>query len=199
MQTALRVMGTPENPGWTAARDEQKANLAQVATKRDRAAFEQLFTHYGPRVKSMMIKAGAPPDQAEDLVQDVMMTVWRKAALYSPAKGAVSTWIFTIARNARIDRLRRQSSRPYEDVDNLDVADESDDGEAELYAAQKAGLIAEAMVELPDEQKQIIELAFMHDLPQSRIADRLSVPLGTVKSRLRLAYGKLKVKLEDLQ
>lgn len=167
--------------------------------ERDRAAFETLFVHFGPRVKALMLKSGAEHSVAEDIVQDVFMSVWRKADYYAPERGTVSTWIFSIARNARIDRLRRQSSRPYEDISEMEFEAPEPDAEEELAMVQRADKVAEAMVELPEEQRQIIELAYMNDMPQSEIATRLSLPLGTVKSRMRLAYAKLKQKLEEIR
>jgi RNA polymerase sigma-70 factor (ECF subfamily) len=132
-------------------------------------------------------------------VQDVMMRVWRKCELYTPARGAVSTWIFTIARNARIDRLRRASSQPYDDIDEFELVSDNPDAEQEIFANQRASLVSQAITTLPDEQQQIVKMAFISDLPQSEIAKKLSLPLGTVKSRMRLAYGKLRTKLKDLQ
>ncbi|MCC0049316.1 MAG: sigma-70 family RNA polymerase sigma factor [Rhodobiaceae bacterium] len=170
-----------------------------MADGRDRDAFREIFEYYGPRVKSWLVKSGSDSALADDLMQDVMMTVWRKVDLYNPKYGAASTWIFTIARNARIDRLRRSSSQPYLDVETIELASDEADGEDETFANQRAELVAEALAELPDEQKQVMELAFMEDLAQSEIAEKLSVPLGTVKSRMRLAYGKLRSKLEVLQ
>lgn len=179
--------------------EEQLDLIARVARNRDREAFRTLFEHFGPRIKALMLKSGADPDQAEDLVQDVMVTVWRKVELFRPDRGSVATWIFTIARNARIDRLRRGVSRPYEDVEAMDIASEEPDGEAVTLASQRSDRVAEAMTVLPEEQRRIIEMAFVEDLAQSEIASRLDLPLGTVKSRMRLAYEKLKVSLKDLK
>jgi RNA polymerase sigma-70 factor (ECF subfamily) len=173
--------------------------IAKVAASRDREAYRALFLHFGPRVKALMLRAGADHAQAEDLVQEVMMTVWRKVDLYSPERGAVSTWIYTIARNARIDRLRRNSSRAYEDLEGMDLPSDDPSGEDEAFASQRSERVAQALLELPDDQKQIIELAYIDDMSQSEIADKLAVPLGTVKSRMRLAYGKLKVRLEEVR
>lgn len=167
-----------------------------VAKAKDWAAFEELFEYFGPRVKAMMLKAGADNALAEDLVQETMTKVWRKARLYSVARGSVSTWIFTIARNARIDRLRRASSQPYEEIDGVELTSSDPGPDDELFSRQRVFIVAEAVHDLPDEQREVIELAFMNDLAQSEIAERLNIPLGTVKSRMRLAYGKLKVKLE---
>ena len=171
--------------------------LMALVCERDRSAFQQLFVHFGPRVKSLMLKSGADPALAEDIVQDVFVAVWRKAGQFAPERGAVSTWIFTIARNIRIDKLRRLSSRPYEDIEAIELVDERAGAEQEIEVAQRAELIAGAVSELPDDQREVIELAYLHDLPQSQIASRLSLPLGTVKSRMRLAYARLKQKLEE--
>lgn len=179
--------------------DEHLVLMTRVAKRRDRSAFRTLYLYYGPRVKAMMMKAGAEFAHAEDLAQDVMMTVWRKSHLYAPGRGSVSAWIFAIARNVRIDNLRRGSSRPYEDVDEIEIVADDPGGEETAIATQRAVLVAQAMAELPDEQRQIIELGFIHDLPQSEIASKLELPLGTVKSRTRLAYAKLRTNLEEFR
>ena len=145
------------------------------------------------------MKSGADHSLAEDLVQDVMMTLWRKVELYSPERGSVGTWIFTIARNARIDRLRRSSSRAHEDVDELELPSGEADAVDEVTAIQQAERVATALSGLPDEQRNVIELAYLNDMPQSEIASKLALPLGTVKSRMRLAYGKLKTELENVK
>lgn len=173
--------------------------LARLASRQDRDAFRELFEYFAPRIKSWLLKSGSDAALAEDLMQDVMLTVWRKVHLYNPRFGAASTWIFTIARNARIDRLRRASSRPYIDIDDLEMASDAADGEEETFLQQRAGLVAAALDELPEEQAQVMKLAFVEDLPQSQIATRLALPLGTVKSRMRLAYEKLRHKLEVLR
>ncbi|WP_415717725.1 sigma-70 family RNA polymerase sigma factor [Roseibium sp.] len=179
--------------------DYQKMLLTRIATDSDRDAFRALFVHYGPRIKAVMLKAGADQQLAEDLVQDVMLNVWRKSKLYSPERGAVSTWIYTIARNARIDKLRRGSSKPYEDLDDVELASEEADGEDMVIANEISGRVTDALSELPDDQRQIIRMAYIEDLSQSDIASKLSIPLGTVKSRMRLAYGKLRSTLEELR
>jgi RNA polymerase sigma-70 factor, ECF subfamily len=173
--------------------------MNRVALGRDRDAFESLFLYFGPRVKGLMIKSGATPDLAEDIAQEALITVWRKAPLYSPEKGKVATWVFTIARNLRIDRLRRQSSGPYEDVEDLDLPSQDAGGEEALLGRQRDERVALALGELQPDQRRVIELSFVEDMPQSEIAKKLNLPLGTVKSRMRLAYGKLRERLEDLK
>jgi RNA polymerase sigma-70 factor, ECF subfamily len=176
-----------------------EARLLAVARNQDRTAFAALFSHFGPRIKAVMLKAGADGAQAEDLVQDVMLAVWRKAGQYRPERGSVSAWIFTIARNARIDRLRRMSSQPYDDVDGLEIASDETGSDEQLMASEAAERVAEALDDLPKDQRQIVELAYLADKPQSEIARELAIPLGTVKSRLRLAYQKLRLTLEELR
>lgn len=199
MRAALRVTDLPEKTAMIAPTDEHRALIARVASDRDRDAFAALFNHFGPRIKAMMIKGGADHAVAEDMVQDVMMTVWRKVGLYAPERGTVGTWIFTIARNARIDRLRRNSSQPYQDIDDIDLVSGDPSAEDEAFAGQRAGRVNDALADLPDEQRRIIELAYIDDISQSDIAAKLSLPLGTVKSRMRLAYAKLRTVLEDVK
>ncbi len=199
MRLAIRVTQPPDDDPAECLVERHRSLIARVAASRDREAYRALFLHFGPRVKALMLRAGADHAQAEDLVQEVMMTVWRKVDLYSPERGAVSTWIYTIARNARIDRLRRNSSRAYEDLEGMDLPSDDPTGEDEAFASQRSERVAQALLELPDDQKQIIELAYIDDMSQSEIADKLAVPLGTVKSRMRLAYGKLKVRLEEVR
>ncbi len=198
MQTATTFIQKSDCAVTDLTLDDHRELIERIAVSRDRDAFEALFVHFGPRVKSMMLQAGADHHLAEDLVQDVMMTVWRKVHLYAPERGAVSTWIYTIARNARIDRLRRGSSQAYEDLETVELASGEGDGEDETFANQRAEQIALALAELPDEQREVIEYSFVRDMTQNEIADALALPLGTVKSRMRLAYAKLKGKLEGL-
>ena len=170
--------------------------LARVAEKRDRLAFAELFDAYGPRLKSFMMRKGAGAELAEDLVQDAMLAVWTKAGLYAPEKGSVTTWIYTIARNLRIDRLRRESSAHFTDLDGYDAADEGPESDELIIRAEQGRLVTEALENLPQEQKQILQMSFVEDMAQSEISAKLGLPLGTVKSRMRLAYRKLKGMLE---
>ena len=171
--------------------------LARIASGRDREAFADLFDGYAPRLKSFMMRKGASPELAEDLVQETMIAVWTKAGLYAPERGSVTTWIFTIARNLRIDRLRRESAAHLSELGDYDEVSDEPDGEAAVMAAQEARRISGAMRSLPPEMSDILRLSFVEDVPQSEIARRLNIPLGTVKSRMRLAYGRLRHYLES--
>ena len=170
--------------------------MGRVARHRDREAFQCLFLHFGPKIKAVMIRSGTDSGTAEDLAQDVMLTIWRKAELYAPERGTVAAWVFTIARNTRIDRLRRQSSRVYEDIADLNLESPEADGEQETEMRQRDSLVREAIASLPPDQRRVVELSFIEDMPQAEIATALDLPLGTVKSRMRLAYAKLRERME---
>lgn len=199
MPTAVRAKQTMVDavPNWTA--EEHLLLLARIAADGDRDAFKSLFLFFGPRVKALIVKSGADRDLAEDIMQDVMLSVWNKVHQYSPERGSVSAWIYTIARNTRIDRLRRSSSRPHEDVDTIEIASDADSAEVEFDTNRRAERVAEALEVLPEDQRQIIDYAYMHDMSQTEIARKLQLPLGTVKSRMRLAYTKLREMLEGLE
>jgi len=174
------------------------ALLERVAAAKDREAFAALFDHFAPRVKSFMMRKGASSEQAEDLVQETMIAVWSKAALYVAARGSVTTWIFTIARNLRIDRLRRERANQFTDLDDYDAPSDDPGQDEALRRLQEDGAVARALAQIPSEQRELLLLSYVEDLPQSEIAARLQIPLGTVKSRMRLAYRRLKKMLETL-
>ncbi|MBL8565803.1 MAG: sigma-70 family RNA polymerase sigma factor [Hyphomicrobiaceae bacterium] len=172
--------------------------IARVANGRDREAFAELFRSYAPRLKSYMMRQGTDSGTAEELVQETLLAVWRKAALYSGEKGSPTTWIFTIARNLRIDRLRREV--PWQALPEGHDETPSDDTAPDeaLSLDERQTRVRSAMADLPPEQLEIVRLAFVDGLSQSEIADRLRIPLGTVKSRMRLAYHKMRGTVEDL-
>jgi RNA polymerase sigma-70 factor (ECF subfamily) len=164
--------------------------LGRVAAHRDRAAFADLFAHFAPRVKAYLMRLGAPPPVAEELAQEALLSVWRKAHLFDPSKASAATWLFTIARNLRIDAIRREK-RP--ELDPEDFMPETDpNADAGLMLAENEGRLRLALRQLPADQVQVVELSFFADKPHSQIAQELGIPLGTVKSRLRLAMGRLK-------
>jgi RNA polymerase sigma factor (sigma-70 family) len=169
--------------------------LRRIAESRDRAAFQELFEHFAPRVKAYAMKLGASAQAAEDLAQEAMLTVWRKAGLFDPARAAASTWIFTIARNLRIDLLRRDRLMRLDGGDpSLAPETEPDAGES-FDARQDGEALRNALRTLPAEQSQIVMLSFFSDKPRSQIAAELNIQLGTVKSRLRLAMARLRAGL----
>jgi RNA polymerase sigma-70 factor (ECF subfamily) len=170
--------------------------LKKIALERDTNAFRHLFLTFGPKVRAMVMRQGADRETAEEIVQDTMLAVWRKSHLFAEHKGSISTWIFTIARNLRIDRVRRQVVWQgfCENFETAASADEPAD--EHLAREQEREQVGSALAELPAEQLQIIKLSFEDGLTQSEIAGKLKLPLGTVKSRMRLAYDKLRGSVE---
>lgn len=172
--------------------------LAAVAERQDRAAFAELFAHFAPRVKRYLMQVGSPEVQAEELAQEALANVWRKAALFDPSQAAASTWIFAIARNLRVDALRRrQGVEPADEPFDFDLL-ESDalPPDEQLHAARLHERLRGALAQLPQEQQRVLRLSYFDDEPHSRIAAELGIPLGTVKSRVRLAVGQLRRLLE---
>ena len=166
------------------------ALLIQVRDRQDRAAFARLFRHFAPRVKGFLMKSGAGAALAEECAQDVMATLWQKAHLFDPTRASVSTWVYTIARNKRIDALRKDRRAEPED---LDWGPEPEPDQAEVMEAQQeTERLGQALALLPDKQRALIERAFYGDLSHNEIAAETGLPLGTIKSRIRLALDKLR-------
>jgi len=173
------------------------AYLGAVARSGDQAAFSALFLYYAPRIKSYLRRLGAEDAVAEELAQEAMLTVWRKAASFDPARAAPSTWIFAIARNLRIDRLRHER-RPEIDPDDPDlIVDPAPPADEALESGRREQRLREALTHLPPDQARVVALSFFEDVPHAEIATRLDVPLGTVKSRMRLAMGRIKALLGE--
>ena len=168
------------------------ALLVLVAERRDRLAFATLFEHFAPRVKGYLLRLGATPGLAEDLAQEAMLSIWRKAILFDPAKASASTWIFTIARNLRIDAIRRERRPEYDPTDPAFVPDEEPQADAQIMREDDDDRIRAALATLPPEQAQVVQMSFFADKPHSQIAQELGLPLGTVKSRLRLAMARIR-------
>lgn len=173
--------------------------LRRVADRSDPAAFRELYETYGPRVKAYMMRKGADAGTAEDLAQETLLTVWRKASLYADDKGSMTTWVFAIARNLRIDRLRREV--PWQELPEWRLAQPSSEALPDEALAEKEQQVRvqAALAELPQDQQEVVALSFLEGLSHSEIAARLSLPLGTVKSRMRIAYQKIRAALEALE
>ncbi|MBO6676233.1 MAG: sigma-70 family RNA polymerase sigma factor [Rhizobiales bacterium] len=189
----------PDTRSEAAKADAQRhaAWLEAVAQRQDRAAFADLFNHFGPRVKAYLMRLGADDAMAEEVAQDVMVTVWRKAALFDRSKSSAATWLFRIARNRRIDVLRRKRTINV-DTETMVIEDENlPDPNETLDEEKRQKRIRQALAELPEQQLQLVELAFFTELSHSQIAEETGLPLGTVKSRIRLAFGRLRRLLED--
>lgn len=178
------------------ADDDPYADLVEaVAATRDREAFAALFDHFAPRINAFLLRLGTDNGNAEELTQEVMVTLWRKAQLFDRSKSSVATWLFRIARNRRIDLSRRdRSSRLDPEEPALQPASSAKPDE-ELDARDREGRVRRALGELPEEQVELVRLAFFSGLSHSEIADATGLPLGTVKSRIRLAFGRLRREL----
>jgi RNA polymerase sigma-70 factor (ECF subfamily) len=171
--------------------------VGQVATRRDRQAFTEIFDHFTPRLEAYLIRLGLDPGGAEEIAQDVMVTLWRKADLFDPSKSSLATWLYRIARNRRID-LSRRDRTDYVDPQSPAIVEIADDGriDTELDGQFRDDAVRSLITDLPAEQRDLVHLAFYEGLSHSQIAERTGVPLGTVKSRLRLAFSRLRRALE---
>lgn len=181
------------------ATPEELADLiARVGREQDRSAFAQLFDHFAPRVKSFLMRSGLPDSVAEEVAQEVMITVWNKATTFDPGRAGVSTWVFTIARNQGIDHLRRTRARttdlPFEPEDEADPAPS---GELVAITTERELSVRAALANLPPEQATIVRLSFFAEKPHAQIASELGIPLGTVKSRVRLALNRLRLEMDS--
>ena len=166
------------------------ALLIAVRDARDKAAFAALFRHFAPRIKAFLMKSGASAALAEECAQDVMATLWQKSHLFDPARASVATWVFTIARNRRIDALRK-SRRP--EPEDLPWGPEAEPDQAEaMEMQQETNRLGAALAQLPPKQRALIERAYYGDLTHSEIAAETGLPLGTIKSRIRLALERLR-------
>jgi len=172
--------------------------ILAIAAQSDRAAFAALFGHFAPRVKAYLMRSGLSPLAAEEIAQETLLMVWRKAASYDPQKAAASTWIFTIARNLRIDAFRRERKAQNLAPDPSDIPDDSLAADEIHSLMERDQLLRDAMERLPREQALVIRLSYFGEKAHAEIAQELAIPLGTVKSRLRLALANLRRQLDDL-
>jgi RNA polymerase sigma-70 factor (ECF subfamily) len=176
---------------------DQLDTLVEATGQRDRDAFAALFNFYAPRVKAYLMRLNAPDSLAEELTQEVMLAVWRKADSFDRTQASASTWIFRIARNRRIDAARRAAKPALDGEDPALQPPQIEMPDDAAHAAGREALVREALKTLPDEQVALLRLAFFDGLSHRDIADRIGAPLGTVKSRLRLAFDKLRRVLDD--
>lgn len=173
------------------------ALVSAVAKDRDQAAFRLLFDYFAPRIRAFARSRGADVSTAEDVVQETFVNVWRKAHLFDPGKASATTWIYTVARNASID-LGRKMSRPEAEMDDpAFAANPVRTPQQEVLLAEEATRLERALALLPAEQREVLRLAFFAEQSHQDIADALGLPLGTVKSRIRLALGRIRQELGE--
>lgn len=202
MGSSDETSGKKPTQAWAtqAGNDPWEGELRKVAQNSDRVAFKKLFEHFAPQIKAFLLKGiGSYGDrsQAEEMTQEVMIKVWNKAASFNSSKASLNTWIFTIARNTRIDFIRR-NSRAERKIDIEDIWHEADSPEPiiDLQQRRVETQVRNALSTLPDEQALVLEKAFMESKSHNEIAIELGLPLGTVKSRIRLALSKLQILID---
>lgn len=174
--------------------------IAQIAASQDRAAFAELFQHYAPRVKAMMMRRGASADRAEDMAQETLLRLWNKAGQFDPGRASASAWVYSIARNVSID-IGRRDGRAAAWREEQGPADDVDYNEPESYLliAERENSVRSNLSRLPAEQMRVVRLSFFDGLAHAEIAELLGIPLGTVKSRIRLALSRMRDGLGELQ
>ena len=177
--------------------DDMSGLAGKVARDRDREAFETLFDFFSPRIKAYLRRLGLDAASAEEICQEVMVTLWHKAAMFDSAKSTLSTWLFRIARNRRIDFARRDRSDALDEEDPMLRPDAEPMPDEGIDSARREIRIRSAMSQLPAEQFEVIRFAFFLGYPHSRISEETGLPMGTVKSRIRLAFARLKTILEE--
>lgn len=171
--------------------------LLAVRDHRDRAAFAELFDYFAPRLKGFILRTGTGAAQAEEIVQEVMLTVWRKADQFDPSRAQVSAWVYQIARNRQIDMFRKES-RPLPEELNHEPDTEPDASQV-LGLEQEAARLKEALNNLKPEQREMIHQAYLGELTHKEISTRTGLPLGTIKSRIRLGLERLRHDLKDMR
>jgi RNA polymerase sigma-70 factor (ECF subfamily) len=192
----VKVKGHRGQPGKDGVTEKDKQNedwivcIAAIRDQKDKDAFARLFQHFAPRVKAFLIRSGAEDGLAEECAQEVMATLWHKAHLFDPTRASAATWIFTIARNRRIDAFRKQRRPEPEDLP-WGPDHEPDQADA-LVLQEETDKLGEAIAALPQKQRELIEKAYFGDLSHREIADQTGLPLGTIKSRIRLALDRLR-------
>ena len=176
--------------------EEMAAHVRAIAEQRDREAFRAIFAAYAPKLKAFLVRGGLDDATAEELVQEVMLTVWRRAQTFDPRQGTFAAWLFTIARNRRIDYFRRAPRSLGDEPDPMLLPEPEPSAEGLVEIQQNTTFVRQAMETLPPEQIDVLRMAFFEQKSHSVIAEEQGLPLGTVKSRIRLAMRQLKRTLE---
>lgn len=201
----IKLVDESEEPSKTTASlstekrsDQWSLLLVSVAENLDRRAFNQLFNHFAPLLKSFAQASrheGWFPGLSEDLVQEVMIKVWQKAASYNPEKASATTWIYTVARNCRIDMLRRKSNTQHLPLENEDFWHEADEDTPVSLMRQKRSedKVQSCLARLPKEQDEVLRKVYLEGKSHAEASNELGLPLGTVKSRVRLALQKMQI------
>ena len=180
-------------------RDEQSRWIVAVAESRDRKAFKRLFNYFGPRIKGFCQNNGSTADRADEVVQEAFVNVWRKANLFDPKKASAGAWIFAIARNSRIDLIRKENRPEADTTDPFFDQNEPESPLTVLETERRSALLRNFVKELPAEQQDVLKLAFFEEKAHSEVAEELGIPLGTVKSRIRLAFSRIRNEFGEMK
>lgn len=181
--------------GQTVQDIDWSAKILSVRDTRDEGAFADLFAHFGPRIKGFLMKSGASAQMAEECAQEAMVTLWNKAHLFDPSRASAATWIFAIARNKKIDAFRRSARPEPEDLPwGPEPEPEASDA---MVLQQETQKLSKAIAELPQKQRDIVRRAYFGDLSHAELAEETGLPLGTIKSRIRLALTRLRQTLSE--
>jgi len=189
--------GAPRAPA--SAVDDLGALIVRIGAGADRDAFRAVFVALGPKVKALAMRQGATPAAAEEVVQETFLKVWRNAHAFAPVRGAATSWVYAIARNVRIDLLRQEPAWGALTEDQTQAPSEEPAPDDALASRQIQERVQAVLTSLPAEQAAVIRLAYLDGLSQTEIAERLGAPLGTVKTRMNLAYRKFKAALQEWQ
>lgn len=176
---------------------DQTLWMLRVQRERDKEAFAALFDHFAPRLKGFVMRGGMPAAQAEEVIQDVMLTVWRKAGQFDPHRAQVSAWIYQIARNRQIDLIRKEA-RPVPEELKEDPGAEEDASQI-LAIEQESEKLKQALQRLSKDQREIVEKAYLGELTHQEIQKQTGLPLGTIKSRIRLGLERLRHDLKGMR
>ena len=190
--TAMKTRNIKVDTFSTNTDDDLTLCVQLIGKNQDKLAFNNIFRYFAPRLKSFLVKAGSTDSQAEEVIQEVMIAVWTKSATYDSNKSSVSTWIYTIARNKRIDKIRKEKRHYLSESDEgLEIPVDSTQ-EKEIFSAQVSNSLKKYMLNLPEEQSKLLKLSYFYNKTHADISSELKIPLGTVKSRIRLALTKMR-------
>lgn len=173
--------------------------MERIAASKDEASFEAVFRYFAPRLKSYFLRLGADASLAEEITQEALVQVWRNAGQFDPSRASASTWIFTIARNLSIDTFRRTRRPSFDPSDPAFVPDGELLPDLQLERAETEQRVRLVMNSLSASEKSVLMLSFYENLSHGEIAEHLGIPLGTVKSRIRLAFAKVRDALATRQ
>ena len=171
--------------------------LSKIASKKDVASFKIIFDYFGPRLKSFLMSSGSNESIAEEIIQETMTIVWTKADYYNPKLASPSTWIYTIARNKKIDILRKSNKAILVDIEVASLPPIESKLEDDIELDQKFDIINKYLDDLPKDQLELLKLNFIEEKSHGEIAKITNIPLGTVKSRIRLAMEKIRTRIKN--